>query len=107
MNWLNPSNVGSEKDTQTSTVNGYLSTLERNKEIKLTDNARKVLEKRYLRKDEKGSIAETVEEMFERVAKTVAAPDASYRDVKRTEVEFYNLLTTKKFFPNSPSISSA
>ena len=107
MNWLNPSNVGSEKDTQTSTVNGYLSTLERNKEIKLTDNARKVLEKRYLRKDEKGSIAETVEEMFERVAKTVAAPDASYRDVKRTEVEFYNLLTTKKFFPNSPTFTGA
>src|SRR3990167_1382045 len=107
MNWLNPSNEVSKKDTPTSTVNGYLSTLEKNKEIRLTDNARKVLEKRYLRKDENGVIAETIEEMFERVAKTVAEPDVPYKDVKVTEVEFYNMLSTKKFFPNSPTFTGA
>jgi ribonucleoside-diphosphate reductase alpha chain len=105
MNWLNPSSSVTEKEASTST--GFITPLEKNKDVKLTENARKVLEKRYLRKDEKGAVAETVEEMFERVAKTVAAPDELYRDVKVTEVEFYNLISSKKFFPNSPTFTGA
>jgi ribonucleoside-diphosphate reductase alpha chain len=112
MKWLNPSNSLSqenkqEKDTQTSTYNGSLGRPEKNKDIKLSENARKILEKRYLRKDKDGVVAETVEEMFDRISKVVAEPDEPYRDVKTTEIEFYNLLSTKKFFPNSPTFTGA
>ena len=46
--------------------------------MKLTENAVKVLEKRYLIKDKDGNVIETPEEMFRRVAKTVAAADKDY-----------------------------
>jgi ribonucleoside-diphosphate reductase alpha chain len=111
MNWLNPANsLPDEKpevDTQTSTLNNSIGKLEKNKNIELSENARKVLEKRYLRKDKDGVLAETVEEMFDRISQVVAEPDAPYRDVRTTEIEFYNLLSTKKFFPNSPTFTGA
>lgn len=110
MRWL------SSKDTflSSSVLNSFtfgeyktISSSVRNKTIKLSDNSKTILEKRYLRKDENGNIVETIEQMFERVARVVAEPDAPYRDVKRTEVEFYNLLSTKRFFPNSPTFTGA
>jgi ribonucleoside-diphosphate reductase alpha chain len=108
MNWLNPGSSASPSDAPNAAVtSSSTSNPVKNKEIVLADNARKILEKRYLRKDENGVVAETVEEMFERVARTVAAPDAPYRDVQTTEIEFYNLLTSKKFFPNSPTFTGA
>jgi ribonucleoside-diphosphate reductase alpha chain len=103
MNWLNPSQTASEARVK----NFEEKKLEKNKHIELTPNARTILEKRYLRKNGDGTPAETIEGMFERIADVVAAPDASYRDVKVTEVEFYNLLTTKRFFPNSPTFTGA
>jgi len=81
--------------------------LEKNKNIDFSPNAREILQRRFLRKDENGAVAETIPGMFERVAKTVAAPDAPYRDVAVTEIEFYNLLSTKRFFPNSPTFTGA
>jgi ribonucleoside-diphosphate reductase alpha chain len=48
--------------------------------MKLSDNAVKVLERRYLAKDENGNLIETPEQMFRRVAKTVAAADADHVD---------------------------
>lgn len=109
MNWLNSGESVSKKDTAPIDATPVSSSqvVEKNSEIKLTDNARKILEKRYLRKDESGAVAETIEEMFQRIAVTVAAPDVSYRDVKKTEIEFYNFLTSKKFFPNSPTFTGA
>ena len=44
----------------------------------ISDNARAVLEKRYLIKDEEGRAVETVEELFRRVARAIAAPDKAY-----------------------------
>jgi ribonucleoside-diphosphate reductase alpha chain len=83
------------------------SSIEKNTSIKFSENSRKILEKRYLLKDEEGNVRETPEEMFERISKVVAEPDASYRDKKLSNIEFYNLLSTKKFFPNSPTFTGA
>lgn len=94
----------SKNSSQNGSVNVFI---EKNKLIKLDENSRTVLEKRYLRRGADGKPSETVEEMFERIAKCVASPDASYRDLKTSETEFYNLLSTKKFFPNSPTFTGA
>ena len=45
----------------------------------LTENAKKVLEKRYLKRDSEGNVVESYDDMFRRVAKTVASADAESR----------------------------
>jgi ribonucleoside-diphosphate reductase alpha chain len=76
--------------------------------IVLTPNARTVLERRYLRKGPDGNPIESVAEMFERVAHTVAEPDAAYGgNVDSCTDEFLNLLTSLRFFPNSPTFTGA
>jgi len=77
-------------------------------EIPLTENARIVLEKRYLRRGEDGKPIETIPEMFWRVASHIAAPDAEYgKDAYATSEAFYELLTSLRFFPNSPTFTGA
>ncbi len=77
-------------------------------EIPLTENARTVLEKRYLRRGEDGKPIETIAEMFWRVASHVAAPDAEHgQDAYATSEAFYELLTSLRFFPNSPTFTGA
>src|SRR6266545_1604749 len=74
----------------------------------LTDNARKVLMKRYVRRGDDGKPAETVEEMFWRVAYHVARVEEQWEhDVQKRTVEYYQLLSSKKFFPNSPTFTGA
>jgi ribonucleoside-diphosphate reductase alpha chain len=76
----------------------------------LTSNAIKVLEKRYLIKDENGKTIETPEQMFRRVASTIAAADSLYdrsADTKVTEETFYNLMNNLEFVPNSPTLMNA
>src|SRR5512145_68181 len=74
----------------------------------LTDNARQVLMKRYVRRGEDGKPAETVEEMFWRVAYHVAKVEEQWdADVQKRTVEYYHLLSSKKFFPNSPTFTGA
>ncbi len=76
--------------------------------ITLTENARIVLEKRYLRRGPEGKPIETPEEMFDRVAGTVAEPDRQYgADASATRDAFYELLTSLRFFPNSPTFTGA
>jgi ribonucleoside-diphosphate reductase alpha chain len=79
--------------------------------IFLTQNALKVLEKRYLKKDEAGKVVETPEELFRRVAKTVASADLNYgaseKDKGNLEEEFYEMLTSLAFLPNSPTLMNA
>ncbi|MBI5563394.1 MAG: hypothetical protein HY870_00760, partial [Chloroflexi bacterium] len=79
--------------------------------VKLTDNARVVLMKRYVRRGPDGKPAESPEGMFARVAKAVAEPDrAAGSDaaaVEATERAFYHLLTDLRFFPNSPTFTGA
>ena len=75
---------------------------------KLTDNARQVLMKRYVRRGDDGQPAETVEEMFWRVAYHVASVEEQWAgDVQERTKEYYQLLSSKKFFPNSPTFTGA
>ncbi|EKD94749.1 MAG: hypothetical protein ACD_25C00241G0001, partial [uncultured bacterium] len=83
------------------------SVFSKNTSIDFSDNARKILEKRYLRRDDAGNVSETPERMFERIADVMAAPDRPYTDSERSRTEFYNLLSSKKFFPNSPTFTGA
>lgn len=77
-------------------------------EVELTENARQVLIKRYVRRGDDGKPAETVEEMFWRVAWHVAKVEEQWgADVMARAIEYYHLLTSKKFFPNSPTFTGA
>ncbi len=76
--------------------------------MELTENALKVLRARYLLKDEEGDVIETPEEMFERVAKTVASAESLYKgNTVEWEEKFYALMTDLKFLPNSPTLMNA
>jgi ribonucleoside-diphosphate reductase alpha chain len=84
--------------------------LQGTEDIPLSDNARKVLERRYLLKDHLGRIVETPREMFGRVAKAVSEADLLYdkgSDVKKLEQEFFDLMTDLNFLPNSPTLMNA
>ncbi len=77
----------------------------------LSANARTVLEKRYLVKDKSGKPVETPEDMFWRVATVVAEADrrygASEQEVYDTAKQFYELMTQRRFEPNSPTLMNA
>lgn len=74
----------------------------------LTENALRVLGARYLLKDEHGRIIETPEEMFRRVARTVASAEKLYGgDPEQWEDRFYDLMTDLRFLPNSPALMNA
>ncbi len=78
--------------------------------VGLTENAIKVLEKRYLAKDEEGNLLETTTQMFERVARAIAQADKIHdekADVKKTELIFFDLMTNLEFLPNSPTLMNA
>ncbi|MDQ6827650.1 MAG: vitamin B12-dependent ribonucleotide reductase [Gemmatimonadota bacterium] len=77
----------------------------------LSKNARTVLEKRYLIKDETGRPTETPEQLFWRVATVVAEADrrygASEGAVETVAEEFYRLMVERRFEPNSPTLMNA
>ncbi len=76
----------------------------------LSDNARKILEARYLKRDERGAVIETPEEMFRRVAHHVAAAEKIFDWNAKTgeyEEKFFDLMTTLTFLPNSPTLMNA
>jgi len=78
--------------------------------IGLTDTALQVLQKRYLKKDNKGQVIETPEDMFRRVAQAIAAAELIYNpkaSVKPVEEEFYRLMSGLEFLPNSPTLMNA
>ena len=80
------------------------------KRLVLSDNAQRVLERRYLRKDSEGKVIETPEQMFRRVAHHVAKAEEKYGDaeqVHRIEEKFFDLMTEFKFLPNSPTLMNA
>jgi ribonucleoside-diphosphate reductase alpha chain len=77
----------------------------------ISDNARTVLTRRYLARDEGGKVKETVEDMFSRVARSVAAAEMNFAssaaDVAALEQSFYQLMTELDFLPNSPTLMNA
>jgi ribonucleoside-diphosphate reductase alpha chain len=76
----------------------------------LSENAIRVLERRYLKKDQRGVAVETPEGMFRRVASNVASADLRYdprADVKKTEERFCRLISSLQFLPNSPTLMNA
>jgi len=79
--------------------------------INLSPNALKVIEKRYLKKNEEGLVVEKAEDLFRRVAKTIASADLKYgkseADTALIEEEFYSLTTSLDFLPNSPTLMNA
>ena len=73
-----------------------------------SSSAWEVLRHRYLRKNEHGTIIETPDEMFRRVARAVAAVEANYHgSVTEWEETFYHLLSSLQFLPNSPTLMNA
>ena len=76
----------------------------------ISDNARAVLERRYLIRDEQGQPTETVEELFHRVADAIAAADTHFdaqADIQATAAAFYQMMTSLDFLPNSPTLMNA
>jgi ribonucleoside-diphosphate reductase alpha chain len=76
----------------------------------LTQNAMTVLKKRYLQKDHQGNVVETPEELFRRVARNIAQADRFYHpetDLLPIEDEFYSLMGSLDFLPNSPTLMNA
>jgi ribonucleoside-diphosphate reductase alpha chain len=84
--------------------------MQRIDDMQINENARAVLERRYLRRDESGKPAETVEELFHRVADAVAAADSLFdpaADVEATAKSFYDMMSSLDFLPNSPTLMNA
>jgi ribonucleoside-diphosphate reductase alpha chain len=76
--------------------------------VDLSENARTILTKRYIRRNPSGQPAESVEEMFWRVAYHVASAEAEWgSEVLTAARTFYDLLASKRFFPNSPTFTGA
>ncbi len=78
------------------------------KKVALSENAREVFTRRYLRKGEDGQPVETKEETFWRVAYHIAAVEEQWEeDLLPAARTFYQLLAEKRFLPNSPTFTGA
>ena len=75
--------------------------------IALSENSRQILERRYLRHGDDGKPAETIDEMFWRIAWHVASAEGEDEQSMQTAISFYKALVSKSFFPNSPTFTGA
>jgi len=79
--------------------------------VRLTKNAEIVLKTRYLKKNEKQEVLERPEDLFSRVAKTLAAIEkkwgASSTEIEETETQYFNMMATGDYMPNSPTLMNA
>lgn len=78
--------------------------------MQLSENARRVLEARYLRRDARGTVRETPDELFARVARAVAHAEllaGNAAQAAHWEERFYQRLTRLDFLPNSPTLMNA
>ena len=81
------------------------------KPAEISENAKVVLEHRYLLKNDSGEVAEDPDGLFRRVASALAKPDKSYgastEEIKETTEEFYQMLSSLEFLANSPTLMNA
>lgn len=79
--------------------------------VDLSENAIKVLEKRYLKRDNQGNCIETPADMFKRVASSIAQAELQYgksqSDADELTKNFYKMITSRYFMPNSPTLMNA
>ncbi len=80
--------------------------------LNLSENAIRVLKRRYLRKNRKGKVIETPEQMFRRVAQHIAKAEKNYgnktiEEINRWEEIFFDMMADSKFLPNSPTLMNA
>lgn len=73
----------------------------------LSDNARVIVEKRYLARDESGEPLEDAEGMLKRVASAVALGESGASARLRWARRFYALMASFRFLPNSPTLVNA
>jgi len=77
----------------------------------LSPNSLKVLQRRYLKKDEDGTVVEKPSDMFIRVAENIASAELAYgadpSAVADAAADFYELMTSLDFLPNSPTLMNA
>ncbi len=85
--------------------------LEMQDKVELSENAIKVLERRYLKRDENGVCVETPATMFRRVADSIAKGQLEYgvseSETKKLADEYYKMITNRYFMPNSPTLMNA
>lgn len=80
---------------------------------RITPNSLRVLESRYLRKDESGKVVETPTQLFRRVAENIAAAEKFYNpeitddQIFQIEEKFYKMMALLEFLPNSPTLMNA
>jgi ribonucleoside-diphosphate reductase alpha chain len=87
--------------------------------VELSENARLVLERRYLAKDDTGTPVETPDQLFRRVAHNIAEAELLYKptlqqaapenvdNAATREARFLELMERLEFLPNSPTLMNA
>lgn len=76
--------------------------------LNFSTNALKVLEKRYLLKDDEGNIIETPEDLLHRVSRAIASAEKNYGgNEQEIEEKFFNMMKELEFLPNSPTLMNA
>ncbi len=106
---VNDDHIGGLSDPQPRTKKTHTDAGTATK-LEITPNALKVLERRYLKKDESNKVCETPEDMLRRVAKNIASADVLYdpaADITATEEKFFRMMMSLEFMPNSPTLMNA
>ncbi|TLZ91629.1 MAG: adenosylcobalamin-dependent ribonucleoside-diphosphate reductase [Methanobacteriota archaeon] len=88
-----------------------LDVVAREPDPKLSENALRVLQKRYLKKDDTGRVIETPKELFARVAWNLAQAERNYgateAQIEETARRFFHIISSLEFLPNSPTLMNA
>ena len=78
--------------------------------LSLGENADRVLERRYLKRNRDGKVLERSKEMFARVARAIAQADLRFdpnSDIESLAARFFAMMTALQFMPNSPTLMNA
>ncbi len=104
-------NLENQNKTINPDINKKLEEYYNSKVINLSQNAIKVLEKRYLKRDEEGILLETPKEMFVRVARNISTAEKNYgkseEEIKEIERQLFDIMSDLDFLPNSPTLMNA